>query len=242
VQKWAAAFHDGSARRRFDATPAGGDALDNVFVNSFLLVYATLFPIVDPLGGAPLFLGLTDGYTSAERVRISRQIAINSFLLLIGSMFIGTYVLGFFGVSLPVVRVAGGLIVTSFGWKLLNAAALPDQSHAAQHAVDDEPDTFYPLTMPLTVGPGSISIAITLGSQRPATSDIEHFVLASAGAIASLLAMALTIYLCYRFAARLVSALGRGGTNVVVRLSAFILLCIGIQILWEGVKELVHLT
>ena len=204
MQKWAAAFHDGSARRRFDATPAGGDALDNVFVNSFLLVYATLFPIVDPLGGAPLFLGLTDGYTSAERVRISRQIAINSFLLLIGSMFIGTYVLGFFGVSLPVVRVAGGLIVTSFGWKLLNAAALPDQSHAAQHAVDDEPDTFYPLTMPLTVGPGSISIAITLGSQRPATSDIEHFVLASAGAIASLLAMALTIYLCYRFASTFV--------------------------------------
>ena len=216
--------------------------MDNVFVSSFLLVYATLFPIVDPLGGAPLFLGLTDGYTGAERTRISRQIAINSFLLLLGSMFIGTYVLGFFGVSLPIVRVAGGLIVTSFGWKLLNAAALPDQSHAAQHAADDEPETFYPLTMPLTVGPGSISIAITLGSQRPGTSDIEQFLLVSAGAIASLLAMALTIYLCYRFASRLVSALGRGGTNVVVRLSAFILLCIGIQILWNGLKELTHFS
>jgi multiple antibiotic resistance protein len=213
-----------------------------VFVNSFLLVYATLFPIVDPFGGAPLFLGLTESYTHAERARISRQIAINSFLLLLGSIFIGSYVLGFFGVSLPVVRVAGGLILTSFGWKLLNSATLPDQSHAAQHAVDDDPETFYPLTMPLTVGPGSISVAITLGSQRPATSDVEQFLLVSAAAVASLLAMALTIYLCYRFASRLVGALGRGGTNVVVRLSAFILLCIGIQILWNGVKELAHFT
>ena len=213
----------------------------NVFVNTFLLVYAALFPIVNPFGSAPLFLGLTEGYTIVERARLSRQIAINSFLLLLGSMFIGSHVLGFFGVSLPIVRVAGGLVVTSFGWKLLNAAALPDQSHAAQHAAsEDDTEAFYPLTMPLTVGPGSISVAITIGSQR-ATSDWQEFVVESAAAIASLFAMGLTIYLCYRFAPRLVAALGRGGTNVVVRLSAFILLCIGIQILWTGVRDLLHL-
>lgn len=215
----------------------------NTFANTFLLVYAALFPLVNPFGSAPLFLGLTEEYTNAERARISRQIAINSFLLLLGSLFIGSHVLGFFGVDLPVVRVAGGLVVTSFGWKLLNAAPLPDQTHAAQHAADeDDPDTFYPLTMPLTVGPGSISVAITLGSQRAATSDWEQFATESAAAIASLVAMGLTVYLCYRFAPRLVSALGRGGTNVVVRLSAFILVCIGIQILWSGVKELTHFT
>jgi multiple antibiotic resistance protein len=214
----------------------------NVFVNSFLLVYAALFPIVNPFGSAPIFLGLTESYGNVERARISRQIAINSFLLLLGSMFIGSHVLGFFGVSLPVVRVGGGLVVTAFGWKLLNAAPLADESHAEQHAADDDPDTFYPLTMPLTVGPGSMSVAITLGSQRPATSDAEQFLVVSSAAVASLVAMALTVYLCYRFAPRLVSALGRGGTNVVVRLSAFILLCIGIQILWNGVKELAHLT
>jgi len=211
----------------------------NVFVNTFLLVYAALFPIVNPFGSAPLFLGLTEGYNDVERGRIARQIAINSFLLLLGSMFIGSHVLEFFGVSLPIVRVAGGLVVTTFGWKLLNSASLPDEGHASQHT--DDPDTFYPLTMPLTVGPGSISVAITLGSQRPATSEPEQFVLASTAATASLVAMALTVYLCYRFAPRLVAALGRGGTNVVVRLSAFILVCIGIQILWNGVKDLAHL-
>ena len=210
----------------------------NAFLNEFFLVYAALFPIVNPFGSAPIFLGLTNGYTNEARAGISRQIALNSFFLLIGSMFIGAYVLGFFGVSLPIVRIGGGLIVTTFGWKLLNAVALPDQSHAAQHG-DAESDTFYPLTMPLTVGPGSISVAITLGSQRP-EMDFRQFAAESIAAIAALFAIALTVYLCYRFAARLVSALGRGGTNVVVRLSAFILLCIGIQILWTGVRELVH--
>jgi multiple antibiotic resistance protein len=212
----------------------------NVFVNTFLLVYAALFPLVNPFGSAPIFLGLTEGYTNDERARISRQIAINSFLLLLGSLFIGSHVLEFFGVSLPIVRVAGGLVVTAFGWKLLNSASLPDEGHASQHT--DDPDTFYPLTMPLTVGPGSISVAITLGSQRPANSDLEEVFMASAAAIASLVAMALTVYLCYRFAPRIVTTLGRGGTNVVVRLFAFILLCIGIQILWNGVKELAHLA
>jgi multiple antibiotic resistance protein len=214
----------------------------NTFVNAFLLVYAALFPIVNPFGSAPLFLAFTEQYTNAERARISRQIAINSFLLLLGSLLIGSHVLGLFGVSLPIVRVAGGLVVTAFGWKLLNSGAAPDHNHDTQSAAaHDDPDTFYPLTMPLTVGPGSISVAITIGSQR-ATSDWARFVLESAGAVASLVAMALTVYLCYRFAPRLVSAIGRGGMNVVVRLSAFILLCIGIQILWNGVRELAHLT
>jgi multiple antibiotic resistance protein len=214
----------------------------NTFVNAFLLVYAALFPIVNPFGSAPLFLSFTDQYTNVERARISRQIAINSFFLLLGSLLIGSHILGLFGVSLPIVRVAGGLVVTAFGWKLLNSAAAPDHNHDTQSAAaHEDPDTFYPLTMPLTVGPGSISVAITIGSQRVLTPDWEQFALESAGAVASLVAMALTVYLCYRFAPRLVSALGRGGTNVVVRLSAFILLCIGIQILWNGIRDLTHL-
>ena len=85
----------------------------NTFVNTFLLVYAALFPIVNPFGSAPFFLSLTDQYTNIERARIARQIAINSFLLLLGSLLIGSHVLGFFGVSLPIVRVAGGLVVTA---------------------------------------------------------------------------------------------------------------------------------
>jgi len=214
----------------------------NIFVNTFLLVYAGLFPIVNPFGSAPLFLGFTEAYDEKLRNTLALQIAINSFFLLLGSMLIGSHVLEFFGIGVPTVRIAGGLVVTAFGWKLLNTATVSDGNQAAHQVVEEEPDSFYPLTMPLTVGPGSISVAITIGSQRPASSDVEQFVLVAAAAAASILAIALTIYFCYRFAQRLVSSLGHGGTHVVVRLSAFILLCIGIQILWGGLSELLHLA
>jgi multiple antibiotic resistance protein len=207
--------------------------------NAFLLVYAALFPIVNPIADAPLFLGLTQFCTDAQRNILARRVAVNSFFLLVGSLFVGSHVLEFFGISLPVVRVAGGLVVTAFGWKLLNAE--PEAATADGASVKTLPDPFYPLTMPLTVGPGSISVAITLGSQRPKTAGVEQFALLAAGAIIGTVALALTVYLCYRFAQRLVRFLGPDGTQVVVRLSAFILLCIGIQILWSGVRELAAL-
>jgi multiple antibiotic resistance protein len=210
----------------------------NAFSNSFLLVYATLFPIVNPFGSAPIFLGLTEPCTVGQRNLLAARVAINSFFLLLGSLFIGSHVLEFFGISLPVVRVGGGLVVTAFGWKLLNAEPSPDASHGETGHASTIPDSFYPLTMPLTVGPGSISIAITLGSQRPRVIGLEQLALVGGAAVAGLLAISATIYLCYRYGQRLEEILGHGGTSVVVRLSAFIMLCIGIQILWSGWSDL----
>ena len=91
------------------------------FTNTVLLVYAGLFPIVNPVGSAPLFLGLTAGCTEAERNSLARRVAINSILLLAGSLFVGSHVLVFFGITLPVVRIAGGLVLIAFGWKLLQS-------------------------------------------------------------------------------------------------------------------------
>jgi multiple antibiotic resistance protein len=210
------------------------------FFNTFLLVYAALFPIVNPVGSAPLFLSMTSDDDEAWRNRAAGQIAVYSFFLLLGSMFLGSHVLAFFGISIPAVQVGGGIVVTAFGWKLLNAGSSSEGTHVAHHLGDDDADAFYPLTMPLTVGPGSISVAITLGAQRHPTSEIEPLVLVSTAAVVSLVAMAITIYLCYRFAHRLVSALGHIGTSIVMRLSAFILLCIGVQILWNGLRGLTH--
>jgi multiple antibiotic resistance protein len=213
----------------------------NDIVNSFLLVYAGLFPIVNPVGSAPIFLGLTRHCSDDERGVLARRVAINGFLLLLGSLFVGSHVLEFFGITLPVVRVAGGMVVTAFGWRLLHAdEALEDQRAAGVAAQPGEPsDAFYPLTMPLTVGPGSISVAITLGSQRPKSAvTLADLALLGGAAIAGLVAIAVTIYVCYRFAGRIVAGLGPRGTNVLVRLSAFILLCIGIEIIWNGSSEL----
>jgi multiple antibiotic resistance protein len=210
------------------------------FINAFLLVYAGLFPIVNPIGSAPIFLSLTGSATEAERNTLARRVAFNSALLLAGSMFIGSHLLEFFGITLPVVRLAGGLVLIAFGWKLLHTGVDPDSGHAANAAKPAPMDSFYPLTMPLTVGPGSISVAIALGSQRPtAPFDYSHLALVGGAAIAGILAMALTIYVCYRFAESTIAFLGKAGTNVMVRLSAFILLCIGIQIMWTGYSALI---
>ncbi len=214
-------------------------------VNAFLLVYAALFPIVNPIGGAPIFLGLTRHCSEEERHALAARVALNGFLLLLGSLFIGSHVLEFFGITLPVVRIAGGLVVTSFAWKLLHQG---DESELpSSGTANDRPakpaDSFYPLTLPLTIGPGSIAVAITLGSRRPSTTgDLAHLALIGGAAVAGLIAISATVFVCYRFAAPIVARLGESGTNVVVRLSAFILLCIGIEIIWSGYSALAGST
>jgi multiple antibiotic resistance protein len=159
---------------------------------------------------------------------------------LVGSTFFGSLILEFFGISIPVVRVAGGLLVTTVGWKLLSAGA--GSSHEPLHGAADagvSVDSFYPLTLPLTIGPGAISVALTIGSHHPRDPFGAHAMLLASTALLGLLAIALAIYGSYRFAAPLVRYLGEAGVNVLVRLSAFILVCIGIQIGWSGFGSLV---
>ena len=208
-------------------------------INAFLLVYAALFPIVNPIGSAPLFLRMTRGRSTAERSALALNVAGNSFFLLLGSLFIGSHVLGFFGITLPVVRIAGGLVVAAFGWQLLHAPETLDADQPRVDASGPTIDAFYPLTMPLTVGPGSMSVAMTLGSQRPAPSeDFTQLAILGGAAIAGLAAIALTVFISYRFADRIIALLGKRGTDVLMRLSAFILFCIGIQIIWNGCSVL----
>src|SRR5271155_3021242 len=197
-------------------------------LNAFLLVYLGLFPIINPIGDAPIFLGLTRHCTDKERNQFAFRVALNSFFLLLGS-----YVLEFFGITLPIVRIAGGLVVTSTGWTLLQAGDGGDGEQANRKPLSLS-EAFYPLTMPITVGPGSIAVAITLGSQRPRLASMSQLPLLGGAAIAGIIAIAATIYLCYRFAEGTVGALGEQGVDVLVRLSAFILLCIGIEIIWDG--------
>jgi multiple antibiotic resistance protein len=206
---------------------------------SILLIVSALFPIVNPIGGSPVFLLLTQDYSKESRKLLARRVAINSFILLIVSMLVGTHILSFFGISLPVVQVGGGLIVVSTGWAMLTRSDQVDrgQSHQAVTQEDILRNAFYPLTLPLTVGPGSISIAITLGANEPRHLGANLVALISAAIGAALIAV--TIYICYGYSARLAAAVGPSGMNVILRLSSFLLVCIGVQILWNGVSALV---
>jgi multiple antibiotic resistance protein len=208
-------------------------------LGSTILILGALFPIVNPLGNSPIFLLLTRNSSSASRAMLSWRIAVNSFLLLVISFFIGTHILAFFGISLPVVQVGGGLVVISTGWTMLKSS---DDDHRGEEAEsrmrsrDVLAQAFYPLTLPLTVGPGSISVAIALGANEP--RHVGFNIPASVAALVGALLIALSIYLCYRFAENLERLLGKSAMNVIMRLSSFLLVCIGVQILWNGVTGL----
>jgi multiple antibiotic resistance protein len=213
----------------------------NSVLSAFLLTFAGLFPIVNPFEAAPFFLGLTAGLPAEERTLLARKAAINGFALLLGSMVLGPWLLEFFGIELPVVRIAGGLVVTALGWKLLSQESWSDHSSAGMQPGNQRSvGSFYPLTMPLTVGPGSMSVAITIGSRKEDTQiHLTALVLHGIGALVGVMAIAATIYIAYRFADTFAKILGATGLEVVVRLSAFILMCIGIEIIWTGYSALI---
>jgi multiple antibiotic resistance protein len=207
-----------------------------------LLVVGALFPIVNPIGNTPIFLSLTRGLSSGGRTALARMIALNGLILILTSIFIGTHILAFFGISLPVVQVGGGLVVISTGWTLLRQpnddetggnGARPDCNEAnyARQA-------FYPLTLPLTVGPGSISVAIAVGANRPEGSEWRWPLIG--GMLLGSALISASIYLSYRFAERLGRTLGDSAMNVIIRMSSFILVCIGVQILWHGLSALLR--
>ncbi len=210
------------------------------FAAIILLAVGALLPIVDPLGAAPIYLALTGGFTPEERNRIAKAVAVNSFLLLIGAALIGAYVLDFFGLSIPAIQVAGGIMVCAIAWSMLNNpnGPLALARNGASKLTPDElgERAFYPLTMPLTVGPGSISVALTLGA-NPVQGLRPLLVTAVAHAL-GILIVAVAVYLCYRYADGILRRLGPTRTSVVVRLSAFILLCIGVQICWNGLHAM----
>ena len=214
----------------------------NAAINTFVLVLASVFPVVNPPGSALVFLGLTSGATPEIRAVLARRIALNSFILLVCSFLLGALILQFYGISIPILRVAGGLIVAVSGWRLLNEGS-HKELEASAGRVDRTnllDQAFYPLTLPLTTGPGSIAVVISIALSEATIADPAHriiFVLASLLAIALL---ALTILFCFAYADRIQKLLGQGGTDIAIRLSAFILFCLGLQILWSGGNELLR--
>lgn len=207
-----------------------------LLIGPFLLVVGSLLPIVNPLGSAPIFLVMTRGSDEATRKKLAVQVAFNSFILLFASMVFGTLVLKLFGLSVPVVQVAGGAVLCALGWNLLTK----DQPAPA----DAEPvpgevmiaKAFYPLTLPLTVDPGAIAVAVTVGANH--AHGVERVIVAIIASILGLGLIAFTVWLAYHSAERVARWLGHTRVMVVLRLSAFIVLCIGVEITWNGIKTL----
>ena len=202
----------------------------------WLFGFSTLLSIINPFGVAFVFHDMTRWLTARERSRLARQIAVNSFIVLVVALFLGSRVLSFFGISLEALRIGGGLAVAAAGWTMLRA---PPEAKNAPTAMDTAPIermAFFPLTLPLTTGPGSIAAAIALGAER--VSETQGVLLVSA--ISSLLvaaSVAACVWVSYAYAEPIARRIGPQGTLIVTKLTAFLLLCIGVQIILTGVTD-----
>ena len=208
---------------------------------TILVIVAALFPIINPPAAAFIILSMVPHASPAQRAELARRIAINSFVILLASLSIGAYLLSFLGISIAVLRVAGGLIIAMAGWNLLQSSGNETEEAQPDPMTGSDPTlrvkAFYPLTLPVTVGPGSISVAIALGTGSPREGlQPVHFI----GVGIALGLLCVSIYLCVRFAGNIERLLGPSGTQVAMRLFAFAIFCIGVQILWLGLSDLIN--
>jgi multiple antibiotic resistance protein len=208
------------------------------------LVLAALFPIVNPLGSAAIFLNLVGNLDPNVSRLLARKIAVYSFSILIVSLICGVEILSFFGISIYAVQIGGGLIVTATGWTLLNRPSGSQTPTSKVPPRDVLGNAFYPYTLPITVGPGSISVAITLGAHLTGYLKVRSILspLVLISALAGIIMICIIIYICYRYAGIAEKGLGTTGTEVFMRLSSFILVCIGIQIICSGVRAYLATT
>jgi len=214
--------------------------------NYFVLSFSALLPLINPLGSALIFLSLVGSAPIPVYHSLARRIAINTVLFLVLIDLVGSALLRFFGISLPIVQVSGGLVIAAIAWSLLNQESnepSPEKMRAAAqvHVEDLVSDlrqkTFYPFTFPITAGPGTIVVMLTLAAHTP-QRPIRDNLLAHAGLLIAILLLCLSVYFCYAHAHRIAHRISPNTAHGILRVMAFILLCIGVQITWNGLVPL----
>jgi multiple antibiotic resistance protein len=202
------------------------------------LAFSALIPVINPVGSAVLFLGFVQGVDHSTRKSIARKVAINTVWFLVVVLVVGTLILRFFGISLPVVQVAGGFVLAAMGWSLLNkpeSAAVPASNDQSASALDDM--VFYPLTFPLTAGPACVVVTLTLGAHASRGPFID-ILIAHLGALIGIVLIGVLVYISYAYADRTTARMSASMTQGILRIISFILFCIGAEIMWNGIQAL----
>ena len=214
--------------------------------NSFLIAFSVLLPLINPLGSALVFLGLAGDAPPQVYRSLARRIAINNIVFLAIIELLGATILNFFGISLPIVQFSGGIVIAAMGWSVLNErdASADSRNKREQTDVRDqsqssklEEKVFYPFTFPITSGPGTLVGLLTVTahiSDRALSKDI----LAHVGVFLAIVALSVLVYFCYAYAPRITKVIPPNTAHGILRVVAFILLCIGVQIAWNGLQVL----
>ena len=209
----------------------------------FALGFSALLPLINPLGSALVFLGLV-GVAPPDVFRnLARRVAITTTIFLLIIELVGAALLMFFGISLPVVQVAGGFVLAAMGWSLLNNSdSAPSAEKSAVAATDfkslDE-KVFFPFTFPVTAGPGTIVVMLTLSAHASKPNLLDN-IFSHLGIMLAVVVLSFTVYICYRYAAKITQKIAPQTVHGVLRVIAFILLCIGVQIAWNGMQALIQ--
>ena len=214
-----------------------------LLVKFFALGFSALLPVINPLGSALVFLGLVGDAPPSVFRDLARKIAVRTTLFLAVVELVGSALLEFFGISLPVVEVAGGLVLATMGWTLLNqheVKADPDRTAVADNDAGFgslQQNIFYPLTFPVTAGPGCIVVMLTL-SAHASQKGVFNDVMAHLGVFLAVVALSLLVFVCYGYAPKITARIAPQTAHGILRVIAFVLLCIGVQITWNGVESL----
>jgi multiple antibiotic resistance protein len=214
-----------------------------ILIKFFALAFGALLPVINPLGSALLFLSLIDDAPATVVRTLSRKIAINTVFFLLVIQLVGTAMLAFFGISLPVMQVAGGLVLAAMGWKLLNQedSARPrniDQAHKPSADLGQfTSKLFYPFTFPITAGPGTIVVLLTLSAHASARGLLPD-ALSHLGIFMAVIAVCVLVYISYIYAREITSRVAPQTAQGILRVIAFVLLCIGVQITWNGLQAM----
>ena len=210
---------------------------------AFLLAFPSLFSIINPIGGAFIFYGVTRDFSGADKEKAAALVGLYSLAIMFGALWTGAYVLRFFGVSIDALRIAGGTVVALSGWRLLTSPEThPDhKGHESAEAAGGYGDptqlAFFPLTLPFTTGPGTIAVAITVGAERtPAEPRVRCLLFGREPRRGRQRRAHLARY---RSADRLTHFMGPTAQAVIIRLTAFLLMCIGVQILVTAIGDLI---
>lgn len=213
-----------------------------IFFEGITVAFLALITVINPLGTGFILNALTDGITTELRKTLARKIVLNSVIISFSVLAFGKYILLFFGLSLPVIRVGGGLLLASMGWNMLNSTEQPNDPKNIHEVVSDNflEKSFYPFTFPVTVGPGCIAVIFTLSAHRSLSNSLTGEIASIGGSLIGLGGVAVVVYFCYVYSFAIQRKLGQSGAQALNRLMAFITLCIGLQILWAGIHGLMQ--
>lgn len=209
-------------------------------IQAIPFAFGALFPVVNPIGSSVIFLSLVSGSSKQELHKLSLKISIYVTVMLIIVLLVGSWILRLFGITIPIVLIGGGFVLAYIGWQLLAKPDTPPGDKMTSEDIDEDTDlmAFYPLTMPVTAGPGCIAVAIAIGAHGISNNSWERSVMSLTGSAIGIILIGLSVFLCYYYAYAITSKLGKAGTQVIIRLAAFINLCIGLELVWHGIRYL----